>query len=490
MRAPGTKRGRRATPPTVFARLASRVTLEAHASGKIIACFDGYSVGLGAFSAAAADRAQDLRIGLPLASFASSRRNIDKEIDLLVRRLAGHGLLEYRLGRSPKHDDQVVIEPQVADYWPQAPLLGDADVLVLSRFAYMRRRGNEMVLESPRARALFKICNPKIAIAIAMLATPQHIKQLRRRDGFPGVELLALLVDCQILCKIDAAGDAGLRSAEGDDGLVLWDFHDLLFHTRSTEGRHANPLGGLYPHAGVMPPLPAVRPRWPGKKIDLRKFSAADTEAISPVAKVVHGRHSLRSFDDHRPITLAELSRFLDNTARVLSTWSERVDLGDAGPLVAYAVRPYPSAGASYELELYLAVDRCEGLDRGFYHYDAGGHALVPIGTRAHELQALLTGAGFAMGVPAAPQILITIAARFGRMSWKYSSLAYALILKDVGVLTQTLYLVATDMGLGGCAIGTANIDLFAKLTGIEFHVEGPVGQFALGRGVESRPCD
>ena len=26
--------------------------------------------------------------------------------------------------------------------------------------------------------------------------------------------------------------------------LVLWDFHDLLFHARSTPGRHANPLGG------------------------------------------------------------------------------------------------------------------------------------------------------------------------------------------------------------------------------------------------------
>ena len=60
------------------------------------------------------------------------------------------------------------------------------------------------------------------------------------------------------------------------------------------------------------------------------------------------------------------------------------------------------------------------------------------------------------MDAPAAPQILITIAARFGRVSWKYSSLAYALILKDVGVLTQTLYLMATDMGLGGCAIGSS----------------------------------
>jgi SagB-type dehydrogenase family enzyme len=70
-------------------------------------------------------------------------------------------------------------------------------------------------------------------------------------------------------------------------------------------------------------------------------------------------------------------------------------------------------------------------------------------------------------------------------MSWKYSAIAYALILKDVGVLIQTLYMMATGMGLGGCAIGISNIDLFAKMTGIDFHVEGPVGQFALGRGAK-----
>ena len=90
------------------------------------------------------------------------------------------------------------------------------------------------------------------------------------------------------------------------------------------------------------------------------------------------------------------------------------------------------------------------------------------------------------MGEPVAPQVLITIAARFGRVSWKYSSIAYALILKDAGVLMQTLYLMATGMGLGGCAIGSANIELFARMTGIEFHVEGPVGQFAIGRGATS----
>ena len=105
--------------------------------------------------------------------------------------------------------------------------------------------------------------------------------------------------------------------------------------------------------------------------------------------------------------------------------------------MFAYATRPYPSAGASYELELYLAVDKCDGLTRGFYHYDAGGHALVPIDVRTPHLEALFSEAQLSMDAPATPQIVITIAARFGRVSWKYSSLAYALILKDVGVLTS-----------------------------------------------------
>ena len=490
MRAPGKNRSRRVAPPVISARLSHHITLQAQADGTIAADFDGYAIGLGKFSTETADRAQGLRLGLPLASFDAEGSASDKEIDLLVRRLARRGLVEYRVGRSHDGDDQVVIEPQVPDYWPRMPELDDAESIVLSRFAYLRRRGNEMVLESPRGGALFRICDPDIATAIAKLSAPQQVGRLRRgeglREGFPQAGLLALLVDCQILFRIDAAGGDGLRPNEGDGNLVLWDFHDLLFHTRSTEGRQANPLGGLYPYAGLMPAPPAVRPHWPGEKIDLGKLSPASPETMMPVARLLRARHSTRDFDDRHPITLAELACFLDGAARVQAKWRSSLDFDDDGPMVDYTARPYPSAGSAYELEFYLAVANCDGLARGFYHYDAGEHTLVPINVGAPELDAMLKAAEFAMDAPAVPQILITIAARFGRISWKYSSVAYSLVLKDVGVMYQTLYLMATDMGLGGCAIGTNNIDLFTKMTGIEFHIEGPVGQFAIGRAARA----
>jgi SagB-type dehydrogenase family enzyme len=428
--------------------------------------------------------AQGLRTGLPLASFSARGSPVEREVDLLVRRLARHGLLEYRLARTRSDEDIVVIEPQTADYWPQLPKLAANDSVALSRFAYLRRRGNDMVLESPRASALFRICDPKIASALAALTSPQKISKLKRQELFPVSELLALLLDCQIVFKLEAGRDRGLRASEGDERLVVWDFHDLLFHVHSTDGRQANPLGGRYPYVDTIAPPPAVRPPWPGTAIDLQTYANAPPEKKSPFSKLLRDRRSAREFDAQNPITLAELASFLDGAARVLSKWTSPLDFGDGsfGPDIDYTTRPYPSAGSAYELELYLAVARCEGLASGFYHYDADRHALVPIEVRAQALDALIGAASYAMDAPGPPQILLTIAARFNRIAWKYSAIGYSLILRDVGVLLQTLYLTATDLGLGGCAVGTSNIDLFAKMTGLEFHIEGPVGQFALGR--------
>ena len=79
------------------------------------------------------------------------------------------------------------------------------------------------------------------------------------------------------------------------------------------------------------------------------------------------------------------------------------------------------------------------------------------------------------------PQVMLLLAARFGRTMWKYESMAYALVLKQVGILYQTMYLTATAMGLAPCALGGGNSDAFAAATGLDYYEETSVGEFLLG---------
>jgi SagB-type dehydrogenase family enzyme len=77
--------------------------------------------------------------------------------------------------------------------------------------------------------------------------------------------------------------------------------------------------------------------------------------------------------------------------------------------------------------------------------------------------------------------VLLILAARFPRVAWKYESIAYALTLKHVGVVFQTMYLAATAMGLGPCAVGCGDSDRFARAAGTDYCAETSVGEFLLG---------
>jgi oxazoline/thiazoline dehydrogenase len=173
-------------------------------------------------------------------------------------------------------------------------------------------------------------------------------------------------------------------------------------------------------------------------------------------------------------ITVDELSAFLYHTARLKQLIpDEQTDL---------VVRPYPAGGALHELELYLAVQACEGLDPGLYHYETDTHALRKL---AHVQQSgvkqLVDYAAMATGNRADPQVLVIMAARFERITWKYETMAYALVLKHVGILMQSMYLVATALNLSPCAIGGGDSDQFAWASGLDYFSEGAVGEFLLG---------
>jgi SagB-type dehydrogenase family enzyme len=206
---------------------------------------------------------------------------------------------------------------------------------------------------------------------------------------------------------------------------------------------------------------------------DLAHLRTADL----PLTTVLEDRRSLRQYGE-RPITLDQIGELLYRVARV-----RRLRPIDAagGPCYEASDRPYPSGGATYDLEVYVTVARCDGLEAGLYHYDPLGHRLVSVAGPGPDTEALIREAAEAALLNCPPQVLLVVASRFQRIAWKYSGNAYALTLKHVGILFQSIYLVATAMGLAPCALGGGDSRRFAVASGSDFFAESAVGEFLVG---------
>lgn len=351
----------------------------------------------------------------------------------------------------------------------------------LSRFACLRRLEDESLLESPLGHARLFVHDSRAGAVIALLATPHSADELVA--SLPGLDMATIMAFFSLLCS---AGAAFVCTPDGriaeDDSVPLrqWEFHDLFFHSRSRNGRHEYPLGGTMRFGEMLPPLPAVKPPMSARRIALHKPDMAALEAGDlPFSRVSESRRSIRS-QAAQPLSAIQLGEFLYRSARV-----KAIHPADPARGVHYesSLRVCPSGGAMHELELYLTIAGCEGIAPGFYHYDPLDHVLEHLSDLGATQQALLADGCGAAGLQAPPNVLITLAARFQRTSWKYQYMAYALILKDVGALYQQMYMVAAAMSLAPCALGAGNSDLFVEAASLDYYAETSVGEFTLSAG-------
>jgi len=312
-----------------------------------------------------------------------------------------------------------------------------------------------------------------LAARLGELAQPQDCTTLTKIPGISADTVrsfFSLLLTAKML---------DVTSATENDTMTQWEFHDLLFHSRSRMGRHDYPLGKTHPFLDKIPPLPAVKAKMSDfsgtvraiylYKPDIPKLKAGDV----PFTWVLEERKSIRNYGGN-PITDKQLGEFLYRSARMRA-------LRPSMTMIECSNRPYPGGGACYELELYLAVNTCDNIDSGLYHYCPQDHQLCHIADRNRKVEALLKNALGSSGEDELPQVLIILAARFQRVAWDYQSMAYSIILKHVGVLYQTMYLVATAMDLAPCGLGAGNADLFATAAGTDYYAESSVGEFMLG---------
>ncbi|GLZ31003.1 hypothetical protein Lesp02_31920 [Lentzea sp. NBRC 105346] len=332
---------------------------------------------------------------------------------------------------------------------PPPPRPFDDGELVLSRFAVMRQGDWGLVIESPRSWC-----------------------EIRVHDASVVAALLESTVDGRMRLDLAWAGVLVPAGSEDDElRLSQWGPHELWFHHRS-RGVPGDRTGATYWAHGRFEPLPVRPPEYPGPVVELAK-PGSDRKDPS-LTEVLETRRSIRVHDDDHPITAGELGELLYRCGRTDSVHHDGYQ--------ELAARPYPNGGAAGELELYPVIRHAAGVAPGMYHYDSHDHVLRLVRSSTDPaVRRLLIAAARGTGA-AEPQVLIVVAARFGRLMWKYEAIPYSAILKHVGVLFQTMYLVATAMGLAPCAVGAGDSQAFAEATGRDPLVENSVGEFMLGR--------
>jgi SagB-type dehydrogenase family enzyme len=405
---------------------------------------------------------------------------IDGEAGLLrmhlaLRRLSHTGLLERGLRvRGGQH--LAVLRPSGFRPYPEtagAAAAGAAPVR-LSRFAVLRAGDGVLVVQAPRSHLVLELA-PAAAPLVCALTDWSDPADLTV-PGLPGpavTEVLEFFATAGLL----VAGAPG-EDSETAGPAAQWSPHDVWLHARS-RGMHLSAgYAGTYHLRDKFPPQPAVRPasRAPHRSVALPQPDlAAIARADPPLTEVIEKRRSVREHDDTAPITATQLGELLYRTARIRRVFPG----GDGQDLTDH---PYPAGGSLGELEVYPLISNCEGLDPGLWRYAADRHGLELIAEPGPEVRALVNTARATSLMRSDPQVVLVVAARFGRLSWKYETISYSLTLKHVGVFYQTVYLVATAMGLAVCGLGGGDADEFARASGCDYYTEGSVGEMIIGR--------
>jgi len=157
------------------------------------------------------------------------------------------------------------------------------------------------------------------------------------------------------------------------------------------------------------------------------------------VEEAIGRRRSRRGFRDE-PLSLQQVGQLL---------WCAQGITGPHG-----RKRAAPSAGATYPMELFVAVGKGTAgeLPAGIYHYLPAEHALERTfeGDARGRIAAAALGQDFLAEAP----LDILMAADYGRTGERYGGRGPRYVHMEAGHISQNVYLQAEALGLGTVAVG------------------------------------
>ncbi len=226
------------------------------------------------------------------------------------------------------------------------------------------------------------------------------------------------------------------------------------------------------------PPPPPVRER-----VQASQRQPLPVPAQTPLESLLAGRVTCRNFDPSVPLSLSAFAAVLYRAygARTVDDFEPGVQLLKKG---------VPSAGGLHATEAYLLVQRVDGITPGLYHYHPVDHALEPI--REMDLQeasalarCFVAAQGYFVDAP----VFVIPVSRFRRNFWKYRNhaKAYRALILDIGHLSQTMYLAATELGLAAFITAAVNEVDIEEAFGLDPLEEGPLAVCGFGHRAAER---
>ena len=291
-----------------------------------------------------------------------------------------------------------------------------------------------------------------------------------------GEDVAAGLLDKSLVVKEGSAADARDRKLRDTD----WRAAAAVMHfasrwrgvdTEAIQQRFVEELeGDLLDRLGPAPP--PVRERVPANaRVPLAK------PASSPLDRLLDGRVTCRNFAAERALPEAEFAAVL------YRAYGARI-VDDYAPGVQILKKGVPSAGGLHPTEAYLLVRHVEGIAPGLYHYHPVDHALEPIRALApDEASALARRFVGAQAYLVGAHAFVIPVSRFRRNFWKYRNhaKAYRALILDIGHLSQTMYLAATELGLAAFITAAVNEVDIEEAFGLDPLEEGPLAVTGFG---------
>ncbi len=248
------------------------------------------------------------------------------------------------------------------------------------------------------------------------------------------------------------------------EGERFWERDVAVFYNQHAKARpivvkrgvasHQNNAPGPVAKEDLFLPIPVVKSVPHGETVKL----PAPEPIRGELGALLRSRRSRRSFTGER-ISLQALATLLGHAA------------GVTGATEAYGfsrlpLRPFPSSGGLGSPEIYLCVQRVDGLEPGLYHYAVADHALERM--RDDDPSRFIAGRTFGQAWVGEGAVTFIITGLYDRLRWKYGERGYRYMCMDAGFLGQNLYLVGEAMGLGVCALAGFYDDDVDRFLGID----------------------